>query len=194
MSRALLVIDVQNDFCEGGSLATKGGAAVAKKISEYIEKHFADYSLIAASRDWHDVESLNGGHFVPEGTQPDFVNSWPNHCVEGTTGAEYHPNLNTSRIQLHVKKGHGKPAYSIFEGTTPEGQDFNSVLESNGVTAVDIVGIATDYCVYQSAMDAKKNGLEVRVISSLTSGVAPDSSERAIDDLIDNGIAVVASV
>jgi nicotinamidase/pyrazinamidase len=193
MKKALFVIDVQNDFCEGGSLATVGGSAVAKKISEYIEKHSGEYELIVASRDWHDADSLNGGHFVPVGHSPDFVNSWPNHCVRGTTGAEYHPNLDTSKIQLHIKKGQGKPAYSIFEGITEDGVNFPEVITSYGITDVDVVGIATDYCVFQSAMDAKKSGLNVTVISSLTSGVAPDTTEAAIDELIDSGVDVVAS-
>ena len=193
MKKALLVIDVQNDFCEGGSLATVGGAAVAKKISEYMTKHSSEYSLIVASRDWHDSDSLNGGHFVPAGQSPDYVNSWPDHCIGDTSGAEYHSNLDTSKIQIHIKKGQGKPAYSIFEGTTEDGQGFAEVLSSQGIDAVDVVGIATDYCVFQSAMDAKKAGLVVTVISSLTSGVAPQSTEAAIDELIDNGVSVVAS-
>ena len=191
MTRALLVVDVQNDFCEGGSLAVSGGAAVAKKISEYLKS--ANYDLVVASRDWHDSDNNNSGHFADFDAEPDYKTSWPIHCVENSKGANYHPNLELDLIQAHVLKGQGAHGYSAFEGLTEEGGTLAELLKLKGINQLDVVGIATDHCVLASALDAKKLGLDVRVISSLTAGVSPESTERAIDLLIDNGVEVVAS-
>lgn len=192
MSKALLVIDVQNDFCEGGALAVAGGAAVAKKISQYLET--ANYDLVVASRDWHDSDNTNSGHFAEPGSEPNYTTTWPVHCVAETPGAAYHPNLSTEKIEVDIYKGQGQNGYSIFEGVTSKGQAFADLLQSRGITQVDVVGIATDHCVLASALDAKNSGLEVRVISSLTAGVSADSTEAAIDKLIDSGVEVVPSV
>jgi nicotinamidase/pyrazinamidase len=190
MTKALLVVDVQNDFCEGGSLAVSGGAAVAKKISDYIK--VADYDLVVASRDWHDSENNNAGHFAELGAEPDYKNSWPIHCVANSEGANYHSNLELDLIQEHIFKGQGSHGYSAFEGETEEGGTLGQLLKLKGVNQLDVVGIATDHCVLASALDAKKLGLDVRVISSLTAGVDPGATERAIDSLIDSGVEVVA--
>lgn len=190
MTKALLVVDVQNDFCEGGSLAVSGGAAVAKKISDYIK--VADYDLVVASRDWHDSENNNAGHFAELGAEPDYKNSWPIHCVANSEGANYHSNLELDLIQEHIFKGQGSHGYSAFEGVTEEGGTLGQLLKLKGVNKLDVVGIATDHCVLASALDAKKLGLDVRVISSLTAGVDPGATERAIDSLIDSGVEVVA--
>jgi nicotinamidase/pyrazinamidase len=192
MSRALLVIDVQNDFCEGGSLAVVGGAAVAEKISAYLQT--SNYDLVLASRDWHNEGETNSGHFAESGSEPNYVSTWPVHCVADTDGASYHPNLDTSKIDIDIYKGQGQNGYSIFEGVTKEGESFARLLADHGVTEVDVVGIATDHCVLASATDAKNHGLKVRVISSLTAGVSSESTESAIDQMIDSGIEVVASV
>lgn len=192
MAKALLVIDVQNDFCEGGALAVAGGAAVARKISEYLAG--SEYDLVVASRDWHDPESTNSGHFAETGSEPNFKTTWPVHCVAETEGAAYHPNLSTEHIDVDIFKGQGQNGYSIFEGLTKEGTLFADLLEAEGISEVDVVGIATDHCVLASALDAQNSGLKVRVISSLTAGVSPDSTEAAIDKLIDSGVEVVASV
>ncbi len=192
MARALLVIDVQNDFCEGGALACEGGAAVAAKITDYLQKHKDRYDLIVASRDWHTPNDSNDGHFPPAGTQPDYVKTWPLHCIAGTEGAKYHPNLDESLIDVHIKKGQGANGYSIFEGRTESDQSFLELLNHKHISAVDVVGIATDYCVRASALDAVRSGIETRVISSLTAGVSPSSVEKAIDELIDSGVTVVA--
>lgn len=189
MARALLVIDVQNDFCEGGALACEGGAAVAKKISEYLESK--DYDVVFASRDWHDAEGTNSGHFAAAGQQPNLVTSWPVHCVANTPGAEYHKNLKTEKIDIDIYKGQGQNGYSIFEGVDKDGVSFETLLTQNNIQEVDVVGIATDHCVLASSMDANKAGLKVRVISSLTAGVSPESTEAAIDKMIDAGITVV---
>jgi nicotinamidase/pyrazinamidase len=190
MSKALLVVDVQNDFCEGGSLAVTGGAAVAKKISEFLKS--SSYALVVASRDWHDSDNDNSGHFAESGTEPNYKTSWPVHCVAKSEGANYHPNLELDLIQEHVFKGQGAHGYSAFEGVTESGGTLANLLSEKGIDQLDVVGIATDHCVLASALDAKKLGLAVRVISSLTAGVSPESTERAIDSLIDSGVEVVA--
>jgi len=191
MAKAILIIDVQNDFCEGGALACQGGAQVAKKISEYLASNKHEYDFVIASRDWHTPNSENGGHFPAQGIDPDFVTTWPLHCIAGEEGAEYHPNLDTSLIDVHIKKGQGEHGYSIFEGTTDHDETFKELLERLEIAAVDVVGIATDYCVRASSLDARKQGLEVRVITSLTAGVAASSTEAAIDEMVDAGVAVV---
>lgn len=192
MAKALFVIDVQVDFCEGGALACSGGAHAAQKITEYLRENKSNYDFVIASRDWHTPNSLNGGHFPESGTEPDFVNHWPLHCIAGTEGAEYHPNLDSSLIDIHIKKGQGAHGYSIFEGTTEDGETFAELISRLCITEVDVVGIATDYCVRASSLDAISSGLSVRVITSLTAGVSPDSTERAIDELVDAGAQVVA--
>ncbi len=193
MSKALLIIDVQNDFCEGGALACQGGAAVAAGVTEYLKSAKDQYSKVIASRDWHTPNHPNGGHFPMDGSEPDFVKTWPLHCIAGTPGAEYHPNLDAKLIDIHIKKGQEANGYSIFDGVDETGQSFAEVLTEEAITEVDVVGIATDYCVRASSLDAAKNGLSVKVISSLTAGVNQKSTELAIDEMIDAGVKVVAT-
>jgi nicotinamidase/pyrazinamidase len=192
MAKALLLIDIQNDFCEGGALAVSGGAAVATKVSKYMAE--SSYDLVVASRDWHDADNNNSGHFAEPGTSPNYTNTWPIHCVANTPGAAYHPNLATDLIEVDIYKGQGQNGYSIFEGVTETGESFQQLLQARGISEVDVVGIATDHCVLASAMDSKKHGLKVRVISSLTAGVSATSTEAAIDQMVDNGIEVIASI
>jgi nicotinamidase/pyrazinamidase len=192
MRRALLIVDVQNDFTEGGALAVDGGAAVAAAITRYLQRHANDYHLVIASRDWHDGHNDNAGHFAVHAA-PDFVQTWPPHCVSGTPGADYHPALDTSRISVHVRKGQGRPAYSVFEGTADDGSPMPEVLAKHDVTAVDVVGIATDYCVRASALDAIDFGASVRVLGDLVAGVAPATSAAALEELRSAGIDVTAS-
>ena len=192
MPRALLVIDVQNDFCEGGALAVAGGAAVAGKISKFLES--TRYDLVVASRDWHDADNNNSGHFAEPDAEPNYKTNWPVHCVAETNGAQYHPNLNTEAIGEHIFKGQGQNGYSIYEGITKSGQTFDDILNAHQIDEVDVVGIATDHCVLASALDSKSHGLKVRVISSLTAGVSEVTTEAAIDRMIDSGIEVVASL
>lgn len=179
--RALFVIDVQNDFTEGGALGVTGGADVAAGITEYLQTNPELYDIVIASRDWHDGDNDNGGHFAVG--DPDFVNTWPRHCVAGTPGAEYHPALDTSLIDVHVKKGQGRPAYSIFEGVTDDGLQLIDLLNDRGVDAVHVAGIATDYCVLASARDALHAGRDVTVLTDLIAGVAPESSAAALREL-----------
>jgi nicotinamidase/pyrazinamidase len=185
MARALLIVDVQNDFTEGGALGVTGGAAVAEGITRYLREHSRTYDVVVASRDWHDGDNSNGGHFA-DGL-PDYVDTWPRHCVAGSPGAEYHPALDTSLVDVHVRKGQGVPAYSLFEGTTEDGTSSGTVLADRGVTEVDVVGIATDHCVRASALDAIEHGLHVRVITDLIAGVAVDPSAAALAEIARQG-------
>lgn len=190
MTRALFIVDVQNDFTEGGALAVAGGDAVAEGISAHLAAHAADYALIVASRDWHDPDSDNGGHIALEG-EPDFVDTWPAHCIAGTVGAEYDPGLDTASITHHVKKGQGMPAYSLFEGATDAGETVGTLLSDHGVTEADVTGIATDHCVRASALDAIEHGLHVRILTRLVAGVAPEPSEAALAELAHAGADLV---
>jgi nicotinamidase/pyrazinamidase len=131
MPRALLIIDVQNDFCEGGALAVSGGAAVAGKISMFLKN--STYDLVVASRDWHDADNDNSGHFAEPGQEPNYSTNWPVHCVAETNGAAYHPNLDTESIDEHVFKGQGQNGYSIYEGKTQGGQTFQQLLVRNKI-------------------------------------------------------------
>lgn len=190
MSRALLIVDVQNDFTESGALAVVGGDAVAARITDFLAAHAAGYEVIIASRDWHDAEGDNGGHFAEA---PDFVDSWPVHCVADTDGAAYDPLLVTEAVTHHVRKGQGKPAYSMFEGVTDDGDTVAAVLSAAGVLSADVVGIATDHCVRASALDAIAHGVRVRVLTDLIAGVAPESSEGALAELAHAGAELVES-
>ena len=192
MARALLVIDVQNDFTEGGALGVDGGAAVAEGVTAYLQQHPGRYDVVIASRDWHHGDDDNGGHFATDAA-PDYVTTWPRHCVAGTTGAEYHPALDTSLVDVHVKKGQGVPAYSIFEGTTDDGTAFPAELDRLGVTDVDVVGIATDYCVRASALDALAAGRRVTVLDDLVAAVNPVTGSQALVEVEDAGGSVRAS-
>jgi nicotinamidase-related amidase len=187
--RALFIIDVQNDFTEGGSLGVDGGAAVAAGVTDYLRTNRSDYDVVFASRDWHDATGTNGGHFAVGA--PDFVDTWPAHCVAGTAGAEYHPSLDVSLIDEHVRKGQGKPAYSIFEGVTDDGESVANKLDELGVTDIDVVGIATDYCVRASALDALGTHRRVRILTDLVAGVSADTSAAALTELNDAGVVIV---
>ncbi|WP_010205683.1 isochorismatase family protein [Salinibacterium sp. PAMC 21357] len=187
MVAALFIIDVQNDFTEGGALGVAGGAAVAANITTFLLVNAERYGVIIASRDWHDADNDNGGHFASD-AEPNFVDTWPVHCVAGTVGAEYHAALNTEQVTVHVRKGQGVPAYSIFEGVTDEGETVSALLDRLGVDSIDVAGIATDYCVLASAMDALTAGREVTVLTDLTAGVAPESSAAALITMKDAGI------
>lgn len=190
MSRALLIVDVQNDFTEGGALAVEEGDAVAEAVSAFLTVHAADYDVILASRDWHDADCDNGGHFSGS---PDFVDTWPAHCVAGTAGADYDPLLDTTAVTHHVRKGQGVPAYSLFEGITDDGDTAGAVLSAAGVVSADVVGIATDHYVRASALDAIAHGVRVRVLTDLIAGVAARSSEAALAELVHAGAVLAES-
>ncbi|GAA5207325.1 isochorismatase family protein [Microbacterium kyungheense] len=191
MSKALFIVDVQNDFTEGGALGVVGGDAVARGISQFLVTHAEDYAVIIASRDWHDGDNDNGGHFAAG--EPDFVDTWPAHCVAGTEGAEYDPGLDTAAVTHHVKKGQGRPAYSLYEGTTDQGETVSQLLDAHGVVDVDVAGIATDYCVRASALDAIEHGRHVRVLTDLVAGVAAQTSDAALAELAHAGAELASA-
>jgi nicotinamidase/pyrazinamidase len=186
MVRALAVVDVQNDFCEGGSLAVAGGAEVAAQISVLLAA--ADYDVVIATRDAHRDPD---GHFS---ATPDFVDSWPAHCVLGTPGAELHPNLDTQRIDAVFDKGEWQAAYSGFEGVDPDGTLLADWLRGRGVEALDVVGIATDHCVRATALDAARAGFATTVLLEHTAGVAPATVEAALQQMRSTGVELVGQV
>ena len=190
MKRALIVVDVQNDFCEGGSLPVYGGAAVAHKISELLH-HWSeqdpkapDYAFAVATQD-HHIDP--GGHFSPN---PDFVDSWPPHCVAGSDGVAFHPNLDPQPFDAIFLKGDHAAAYSGFEGRTTDGHRLSDWLKEREVTDVDVCGIATDHCVRATALDAVSNGFAVRLLPHLCAGVAPESTEKALEEMAAAGVRV----
>ena len=188
MTRALLVVDVQNDFCEGGSLAVAGGAAVAAAISEHMRAAAADYAHVVATRD-HHVDP--GGHFAEH---PDYLDTWPRHCVVGTEGVKLHPNLEHGPIEAVFDKGEHAAAYSGFEGHTAHRVLLADWLRAHSVDAVDVVGIATDHCVRATALDAVGNGFATRVLLPLTAGVAEASTEAALEQLRAAGVELEGAV
>lgn len=190
MTRALLVVDVQPDFCEGGALAVSGGHEVAARIGDLLAEDADRYALVVTSQDWHTPGSDNGGHFAAE---PDFRGTWPQHCVAGSPGAELHPALAAALgavpgpVQA-VRKGQDAPAYSAFEGTTETGERLAEELRRAGVFDLDIVGIASDYCVRASALDAARLGFTTSVLSGLHAGVAAETTAAALSDMSAAGI------
>jgi nicotinamidase/pyrazinamidase len=175
VSRALIIVDVQNDFCEGGSLAVAGGAGVAAGISAALTDGRWDH--VVATKDYH-IDP--GAHFS---RHPDYVDSWPPHCVVGTGGADFHPNLVTDRVEAVFHKGEHAAAYSGFEGHTDAGEGLAQWLRERSVEAVDVVGIATDHCVRATALDAVAAGFDTTVLLDLTAGVAPVTTEAALQEL-----------
>ena len=184
MTRALIVTDVQNDFCEGGSLAVAGGGDVAAAISGLLRDRAGDYAHVVATRDWH-VDP--GAHFSAD---PDFVDSWPPHCVVGTPGARFHPALDVSRVEAVFNKGQHAAAYSGFEGATESGERLADWLRARGVDGIDVVGIATDHCVRATALDAVRAGFATRVLTGLCAGVAPESTRAALQEMRAAGVRV----
>lgn len=186
MHRALIVVDVQNDFCEGGSLAVAGGADVAAAITDLIGQAQPGYSHVVATRD-HHIDP--GDHFS---AAPDFEHSWPPHCVAGTEGVGFHPNfapaVASGAIDTVFDKGAYAAAYSGFEGVDENGVGLARWLRDRSVTAVDVVGIATDHCVRATALDAAREGFATHVLLELTAGVAEGTTERALEELRTAGV------
>ncbi|WP_346622268.1 isochorismatase family protein [Blastococcus montanus] len=186
MTRALIVVDVQNDFCEGGSLAVAGGAAVAAAITDHVRTAAGGYDHVVATRD-HHIDP--GSHFS---ASPDFVETWPAHCVVGTGGVELHPALDREPIEAVFDKGEYAAAYSGFEGAA-DGVELADWLRERGVEAVDVVGIATDHCVRATALDAVAAGFGTRVLLPLTAGVSEATTDAALDQLRTAGVALEGS-
>jgi nicotinamidase/pyrazinamidase len=186
MARALLVVDVQNDFCEGGSLAVVGGAAVARAISDRLD--IGDYDHAVATRD-HHIDP--GGHFSKA---PDYIDTWPAHCVAGTPGADLHPDLDRTNLELVFDKGEYAAAYSGFEGITDQdGRPLLDWLRAHHIDSVEIVGIATDHCVRATALDAVAGGLTTAVRLDLTAGVARTTVDLALEQMRKAGAELVGT-
>jgi nicotinamidase/pyrazinamidase len=190
--RALVVVDVQNDFCEGGSLEVAGGAEVARRVAELVTREGERYAAVVATADWHHDP---GGHWAAEGAAPDFRESWPVHCRVGSGGEDFHPALEPAlgRVDAVFRKGHHSAAYSGFEGFA--GHDDSTVgladwLRVHGVTAVDVCGIATDHCVRATALDAVREGFETTVLLDLTAAVAPETRESTLAEWQAAGVRV----
>lgn len=183
-TRALIVVDVQNDFCEGGSLAVTGGAKVAADVSALLAGDHG-YAHVVATKD-HHIDP--GAHWSD---QPDYVDSWPVHCEVGTPGEQFHPDLDTSAVEAVFLKGEYEAAYSGFEGAAEGGVTLTDWLRERGVTDVDVVGIATDHCVRATVLDAVAAEFGVRVLGDLVAGVAPDSTEAALVAMREAGASVV---
>jgi nicotinamidase/pyrazinamidase len=189
MHRALIVVDVQNDFCEGGSLAVAGGADVAAAVTDLIGQSSAGYRHVVATRDHHISP---GSHFATPPATPDYVHTWPVHCVAGTEGVGFHPNfapaVASGAIDAVFDKGAYSAAYSGFEGADENGVRLVEWLRARRVTAVDVVGIATDHCVRATSLDAAREGFETQVLLDLTAGVAELTTERALEELAEAGV------
>lgn len=191
--RALIVVDVQNDFCEGGSLAVNGGADVAYAIAEVLARWQdadpadRDYDAVVATRD-HHIDP--GEHFSDN---PDFVTSWPRHCVAGTDGAAFHPNLDPQPFDAVFNKGEYSSGYSGFEGKSHDGVPLADWLRDREISAVDVVGIATDHCVRATALDARAIGLTTRVLLDMTAGVARPTTEKALAEMRDTGVELAGT-
>lgn len=183
MTRALIVVDVQRDFCEGGSLAVRGGVEVAAQISDRLAGDHP-YATVVATRD-HHIDP--GAHFAAD---PDFVDSWPPHCVVGTSGVEFHDALTFRDFGAVFDKGEYAAAYSGFEGRTAAGETLADWLKERGVDQVEVCGIATDYCVRATALDAARAGLSTTVLLGLTAAVAPDRLPAVIAELAEAGVTV----
>jgi nicotinamidase/pyrazinamidase len=190
MTRALLVVDVQNDFCEGGSLPVEGGARVASDIGELLhhwtrgDDRAPSYDVVVASKDHH----VDPGHHWSN--DPDYVDTWPVHCRVGTDGEAFHPNLDPQPFDAIFLKGDHEAAYSAFEGRSVDGDSLADWLRRHEVDRVDICGIATDYCVRSTALDARKEGFRTRVLGSLCAGVAPETTEQALTEMKAAGVTV----
>jgi nicotinamidase/pyrazinamidase len=186
VTRALIVVDVQRDFCEGGSLAVTGGAEVARRVTAFLAGGHPRHDLVVATRDWHEDP---GAHFAPDGAEPDYVDTWPRHGVAGTPGAEYHPDLGLPPDTVHVVKGEHAPAYSGFEGhVAGSPTTLAALLQDAGVEEVEVVGLADSHCVKATSIDAAAAGLPTTVLTDLTAGVSPETTEAAIAEITARGV------
>lgn len=180
MSRALVIVDVQVDFCEGGKLAVPGGAGVAESITRLLDE--TPYDVVVATRDYHRDP---GPHFSPD---PDYVDTWPEHCRIGTPGAQLHPALDRDRLSAVFDKGEQAAAYSGFEGVDGAGTSLAEWLRGHGVDHVEVVGIATDHCVRATALDSAGAGFTTTVRLDLTAGVAARTTTRALEEMRSAGV------
>lgn len=189
-TRLLIIVDVQNDFCEGGALGVDGGGAVAERIASYLRTRSGDYDRILASQDWHRGDTDNGGHFAVPPAAPDFVDTWPVHCVADTEGAALHPAIAAveDRVEV-VHKGHGVPSYSVLEGTVVgTGESVQALVPD---CEIDVVGLAYDFCVRATALGSREAGASVRVLREMTAAVHPSGVAELEEELAAAGVQVV---
>lgn len=187
MKTALLIVDVQNDFCPGGALATARGDEVATRIAELIsdtDGQAREYDYVVATQDWH-IDP--GAHFSEN---PDFVDSWPEHCVAGSDGAQIRRPVPTDQIDQFFKKGHYTAAYSGFEGVNDADQGLADWLREHDTARLDVCGIATDHCVRATVLDALKEGFEVRVLQDMCSPVDDARGDDALQEMKNAGAAL----
>jgi nicotinamidase/pyrazinamidase len=184
---ALLVVDVQNDFCAGGALAVPNGERVVNALNDYIDEAVANDLTVYASRDWHPAVT---NHFKP------FGGPWPVHCVQNTDGARFHPGLHLPRTAIVITTGETTTSagYSAFEGHAPDGKPFLDDLRERGITRLYVGGLATDYCVKHSVLDALSAGLRVTLLHDAIAGIDPEGSARALGDMRRRGARVAAGV
>lgn len=178
---ALIIVDVQNDFCEGGSLAVTGGNQVAQQIAQFVGRDLSmararGYDHVVATRDRH-VDP--GSHFSDN---PDYIDSWPRHCVVGTSGAEFNPAVAPIEFDAVFDKGAYSAAYSGFEGDD-DGEDLHSWLNRHGVGRVAVAGLATDHCVRATALDAARLGYHTTVLLDLAAPVSPERVPQVTEEL-----------
>ena len=194
--RALIVVDVQNDFCEGGSLAVAGGAKVAADVADYLRRHGREYAAVVATADRHEDP---GEHWAIPPAAPDYADTWPVHCQVGTPGADFHPAWaqQAAEVDAVFAKGRHEAAYSGFEGIAEEdGREVGLAqwLREAGIRSVDVVGIATDHCVRATALDAARHGFATRVLLDLTAGVAPATTTKALAQLREAGVELAGTL
>lgn len=183
-AQALIVVDVQNDFCEGGALGVNGGTAVARSLRSLTD----DYGIVVATRDYH-IDP--GAHFSDD---PDFVDTWPPHCRVGTDGVAFSPEFDTSAVQEVFSKGAYSAAYSGFEGASDDGTTLTDWLRAHDVRSVDVVGIATDHCVRATAIDAANEGFDTRVLLNFTAAVSEPTANAALTSMRDAGVTLVGDL
>ncbi|MDR1119024.1 MAG: isochorismatase family protein [Bifidobacteriaceae bacterium] len=181
---ALIIVDVQPTFCEGGELPVEGGNAVAEKVAAFVTAHRDRYALVVTTQDWHIQP---GGHFSES---PDYVDTWPPHGLAGTPNAELHPALAHLRAHVAIKKGQYAAAYSGFDGADAAGRNLADILREAGVTAVDVVGLAESHCVAETAIDAVAAGFAARVPGDLTAPVSPETGAAARDRMAAAGVTL----
>jgi nicotinamidase/pyrazinamidase len=190
MKQALIVVDVQNDFCEGGSLPVTGGAQVASDIADLLhhwtrqDPKAPAYDVVVATKD-HHIDP--GAHWAKD---PDFVDTWPVHCLVGTDGEAFHPNLDPQPFDAIFLKGEHRAAYSGFEGKDRDGISLADWLRRHEIKRVDVCGLTTDHCVRETVLDAVRNGFTTRVLLDLCAGVAPETTEKALAEMRHAGVTI----
>jgi len=185
LKKALLIVDMQNDFCPGGALGIKGGDKIIPAVNKYIKIFLRQQMPVFASRDWHPKKT---GHFKK------FGGTWPVHCIQKTKGADFHAELKLPKEAVFLYKGMDpqEDSYSVFQAKDANGMEFFNLLKIFGVKEIFIAGLATDYCVKYTVIDALRNGLKVKLLIDAVKGVDlnPGDSEEAIKEMLKSGAKI----